>query len=175
MGELSEAVMGSAPIGKNFAGKWPRGARIRQHWIYNRVGTAAVHGAGWSAEEVTILLHADANVQGVGLPAISPGHRCIQGSRPLAESVRATREPTIRRYCFRRQLKRRLRSRVPTFARGAPRTSHRLAALSPTANARQLSLYPESTKPRGAVSYLDRMSRRARQQFSLDPLHDQQA
>ena len=26
-------------------GKWPRGARIRQHWIYNRGGTAAVHGA----------------------------------------------------------------------------------------------------------------------------------
>ena len=140
-------------------GKWPRRARIRQHRIYNRGGTAAVHGARRSRRESDEIVACGCKCSGLratGALARPRGHLWV----PLAcGPVKADCEPASRRYCLPRQLKRKPRSWVPTFDSGARgheppaggtvrRTERAPAFPSPRAN--------EPPPP-------------------LDPIHDQQA
>ena len=160
MGELSGALMGSAPIGKNFAGVNGHGARGSASTGYiTGVGQPRFTARGVHAERVTRLLHTVANVQDFARRAISPD-RGVHLWVPLAcGPVKADCEPASRRYCLPRQLKRKPRSWVPTFDSGARgheppaggtvrRTERAPAFPSPRAN--------EPPPP-------------------LDPIHDQQA
>lgn len=177
MGELSGALMGSTPIGKNFAGVNGHGARGSASTGYiTGVGQPRFTARGVHAERVTRLLHAVANVQDFARRAISPDRGCICGSRSLAGPGKADCEPAIRRYCLPRQLKRKPRSWVPTFDSGA--RGHELPAGGTVRRTEWAPAFPSPQRQRTPAS---RCRIRIAGDLPLDsnplstPIHDQQA